>query len=159
MTVAVKKIKKYESDQETSDFHHEMRITMDLMHPNIIHLYGIVDEGSQITIVILLESLLAQQLIIITTLILDVPWLVLQYFPNGDLKKYLIVSFDQYYYYIIADIMYTHFSLQIKQNNEHSVDQLIKYMINVAMGMHYITEKGLVHRVSINNNYCSQCTR
>ena len=46
MTVAVKKIKKYESDQETNDFLHEMRITMDLMHPNIIHLYGIVDEGS-----------------------------------------------------------------------------------------------------------------
>ena len=56
MTVAVKKIKKYESDQETNDFLHEMRITMDLMHPNIIHLYGIVDEGSQVTII---ESLLA----------------------------------------------------------------------------------------------------
>ena len=46
MTVAVKIIKKYESDQETSDFLHEMRITMDLTHPNIIHLYGIVDEGT-----------------------------------------------------------------------------------------------------------------
>ena len=28
------------------------------------------------------------------------------------------------------------------------MDQLIKYMIDVAMGMHYIMERGLVHRVS-----------
>ena len=48
MTVAVKTIKKYESEQETSDFLHEMRITMDLAHPNIIHLYGIVDEGTKL---------------------------------------------------------------------------------------------------------------
>ena len=34
------------------------------------------------------------------------------------------------------------------QKNERSVDQLIKYMIDVAMGMHYLTERGLVHRVS-----------
>ena len=34
------------------------------------------------------------------------------------------------------------------KNNERSVDQLIKYMIDVAMGMHYIMERGLVHRVS-----------
>ena len=25
---------------------------------------------------------------------------------------------------------------------------LVKYMIDIAMGMHYISEKGLVHRVS-----------
>ena len=92
--MAVKKIKKYESDQETNDFLHEMRITMDLMHPNIIHLYGIVDEGSQVTSY--------YRIIISITIIItcnhhtiDVPWLVLQYFPNGDLKKYLIVSCDK----------------------------------------------------------------
>ena len=34
------------------------------------------------------------------------------------------------------------------QNNEHTIEQLIKYMIDVAMGMHYINEHGLVHRVS-----------
>ena len=45
MMVAVKTIKKYESEQETSDFRHEIRNTMDLMHPNIIQLYGIADEG------------------------------------------------------------------------------------------------------------------
>lgn len=45
MTVAVKTIKKYKSEQETSDFLHEMGVMMDLMHPNIIHLYGIVQQG------------------------------------------------------------------------------------------------------------------
>ena len=45
MTVAVKTIKRYKSEQETSDFLHEMGVMMDLMHPNIIHLYGIVEQG------------------------------------------------------------------------------------------------------------------
>ena len=45
MTVAVKTIKKYKSEEETSDFLHEMGVMMDLMHPNIIHLYGIVQQG------------------------------------------------------------------------------------------------------------------
>ena len=26
--------------------------------------------------------------------------------------------------------------------------QLVKYMIDISMGMHYLAEKGLVHRVS-----------
>ena len=34
------------------------------------------------------------------------------------------------------------------QKNERPVKQLVKYMIDVAMGMHYISERGLVHRVS-----------
>ena len=29
------------------------------------------------------------------------------------------------------------------------MDQLVKYMIDVAMGMHYIAEKGLIHRVCV----------
>ena len=45
MKVAVKTIKKYQSEQETSDFLREMGVMMDLMHPNIIHLYGIVQQG------------------------------------------------------------------------------------------------------------------
>ena len=34
------------------------------------------------------------------------------------------------------------------QKNERPVKQLVKYMIDIAMGMHYISERGLVHRVS-----------
>ena len=30
-----------------------------------------------------------------------------------------------------------------------SPESLVKYMVDVAMGMHYIAERGLVHRVSI----------
>lgn len=39
-------------------------------------------------------------------------------------------------------------AVSVSKKNERSVDQLIKYMIDVAMGMHYIMERGLVHRVS-----------
>uniref|UniRef100_A0A1X7TK65 Non-specific protein-tyrosine kinase n=1 Tax=Amphimedon queenslandica TaxID=400682 RepID=A0A1X7TK65_AMPQE len=51
------------------------------------------------------------------------PWLVLEYLPHGDLKHYL-------------------------QNSptKKSPDSLVKYMVDVAMGMHYIAERGLVHR-------------
>lgn len=45
MGVAVKTIKRYKSEQATSDFLHEMGVMMNLMHPNIIHLYGIVQQG------------------------------------------------------------------------------------------------------------------
>ncbi len=34
------------------------------------------------------------------------------------------------------------------QKNPRPVESLVKYMIDVAMGMHYLSEKGLVHRVS-----------
>ena len=39
-------------------------------------------------------------------------------------------------------------SIVSPQKNERPVKQLVKYMIDIAMGMHYISEKGLVHRVS-----------
>ena len=29
------------------------------------------------------------------------------------------------------------------------MDQLVKYMVDIAMGMHYLAEKGLVHRVCV----------
>ena len=45
MIVAVKTIKKYQSEKETSEFLHEMGAMTNLMHPNIIHLYGIVQQG------------------------------------------------------------------------------------------------------------------
>ena len=45
MIVAVKTIKRYESEQETSDFYREMEAMTNLVHPNIIHLYGIVEQG------------------------------------------------------------------------------------------------------------------
>ena len=34
------------------------------------------------------------------------------------------------------------------QNNKRPIKKLLKYMLDVAMGMHYIAGKRLVHRVS-----------
>ena len=45
--VAVKEIKEYKSEQETSDFQHEMSVMKDMIHPNIIHLYGMIKEGQK----------------------------------------------------------------------------------------------------------------
>ena len=45
MTVAVKTVKKYDSVQENSSFLCEMTIMSKLRHPNIIHLYGIVEQS------------------------------------------------------------------------------------------------------------------
>ena len=33
------------------------------------------------------------------------------------------------------------------QTHRRSLKSLMKYMIDVAMGMHYLSERGLVHRV------------
>lgn len=34
------------------------------------------------------------------------------------------------------------------QKNSRDEPQLMKYMIDVAMGMHYLSDKGIIHRVS-----------
>ena len=34
------------------------------------------------------------------------------------------------------------------QKNVRPIQKLVKYMIDVSMGMHYLSERGLVHRVS-----------
>lgn len=51
------------------------------------------------------------------------PWIVLEYLCNGDLKSFL-------------------------SKNKRPLTKLVKYMVDVSMGMHYISERGLVHRVS-----------
>ena len=33
------------------------------------------------------------------------------------------------------------------QHNKRSMSQLVKYMLDIAMGMHYISAKGLIHKV------------
>lgn len=38
------------------------------------------------------------------------------------------------------------------QKNQRPVNQLLQYMIDVAMGMHYLAEKRFVHRVSDTQN-------
>ena len=38
------------------------------------------------------------------------------------------------------------------QMERQPVEFLMKCMTDVAMGMHYLSEKGLIHRVSLNNN-------
>ena len=41
-----------------------------------------------------------------------------------------------------------HVFFSLPQTYSRPVKQLVKYMIDVAMGMHYLAEKGLIHRVS-----------
>ena len=48
--VAVKTIQRYTSEKETQDFMHEMSIMADMMHPNIIRLYGLVSKGKSLSI-------------------------------------------------------------------------------------------------------------
>ena len=37
----------------------------------------------------------------------------------------------------------------ILQKHQRPIEKLVKYMIDVSMGMHYLSERGLVHRVSM----------
>ena len=45
MRVAIKTIQRYTSEKETQNFLQEMSIMADMMHPNIIQLYGLVSEA------------------------------------------------------------------------------------------------------------------
>ncbi|XP_065907466.1 uncharacterized protein [Dysidea avara] len=95
--VAVKKTKEGCSSREKENFLKEIIVMAQFMHPNIVRVFGSVDEGT------------------------PSPWLVLEYLSNGDLKTFL-------------------------KNNNRPVHRLVKYMVDVAMGMHYLSEKGFVHR-------------
>lgn len=44
--VAVKTIRKYESEKEKEDFFKEMNVMSKLMHPNIVRLFGLVKQGT-----------------------------------------------------------------------------------------------------------------
>ena len=44
--VAVKPIKRYDSKKDTEDFLKEMSILSKLVHPNIVHLFGLVEQGT-----------------------------------------------------------------------------------------------------------------
>lgn len=52
----------------------EIAAMANMIHPNIVRLYGIITEESV------------------------TPWLVLEYLPYGDLKSYLSVSYIMYMY-------------------------------------------------------------
>eukprot|EP00731_Ephydatia_muelleri_P032022 Em0023g529a len=95
--VAVKTTKKNSSEKDKADFLKEMMAMSQILHPNIVRLYGLVVEGTKSASI------------------------VLEYLSKGDLKHFLTA-------------------------NPRPIKQLVKYMIDVAMGMHYISEKGLVHR-------------
>jgi serine/threonine protein kinase len=45
-SVAIKTIKKYESKKEKDGFLKEMNIMSKLMHPNIVRLFGLVEQGN-----------------------------------------------------------------------------------------------------------------
>ena len=47
--VAVKTIRRYTSEKETQDFMCEMSTMADMMHPNIIQLYGLITEGQSLS--------------------------------------------------------------------------------------------------------------
>ena len=65
---------------------------------------------------------------------------MLEFLPHGDLKTFLTVSLTVAHVSGIIPITLT-------QKKRQPVNKLIKYMLDIATGMHYISEKGLIHRV------------
>ena len=86
--VAIKVTKKFLSEKAMSDFKNEMSIMSEVCHNNVVRLYGIISEG----VCHALPTLsLSQETRINFTGDLS-PALVMEYSPNGDLKKFLIVK-------------------------------------------------------------------
>ena len=67
---------------------------------------------------------------------------MLEYLPNGDLKTFLTVSYKQTKLYLWDG------KVCPTQKNKREVHNLVKYMLDIATGMHYISERGLLHRVT-----------
>ncbi|KAL5503422.1 hypothetical protein EMCRGX_G010370 [Ephydatia muelleri] len=95
--VAMKSFKNIHNCKHEANFMKEMARLSQLVHPNIVKMYGIVIEGGLF------------------------PAMVMEYLPHSDLKTFL-------------------------SNNPRSTPKLVKYMIDIAMAMNYVSEKGLVHR-------------
>ena len=55
--MAIKEIKRYETKEDRDEFLKEMNVMANLMHPNIIRLFGIVEQG----IMLQLSALYASQ--------------------------------------------------------------------------------------------------
>ena len=85
LPVAIKTIKQYESEKEKENFQKEMIVMSKLIHPNIVRLFGLVQQGTCTLKPINLNSQ--------CHIIIDSPLIVLEYLPNGDLKSFLTVCF------------------------------------------------------------------
>ena len=51
LPVAMKTIKKYESEKERQSFQKEMAVMSKLIHPNIVRLFGLVQQGKLMILV------------------------------------------------------------------------------------------------------------
>lgn len=69
-------------------------------------------------------------------------WIVMEYLPNGDLKTFLSVS-------VRSSIKVRFYFNIFTQCKKPTVSCLLKYMLDISMGMHYLSAKGLVHRVQM----------
>ena len=68
--------------------------------------------------------------------------MVMEYLPHSDLKTFLTVCT-----YIVRSYAPP---MCHPQKNDRPASKLVKYMIDIAMAMNYVSGKGLVHRVSCN---------
>lgn len=85
LEVAIKMVKNLEDEKDRSDFEREQIIMSKMAHPNIVPLYGLIqDEGSYDSYI---NTLTLKNYFIFT----DVPSIILEYLPNGDLKSFLRV--------------------------------------------------------------------
>ena len=82
--MAVKTIKKYELEKERAEFLHEQAIMSQLAHPNVVRLYGLVQQG--------MYKARGNAATLMSFSYSESPWIVLEFLPNGDLKNFLIVS-------------------------------------------------------------------
>lgn len=90
LPVAIKTIKQYESEKEKNSFQKEMTIMSKLIHPNIVHLFGLVQQGNNKVLNACMHQILID---LFLYLHVEPPLIVLEYLPHGDLKNFLTVGY------------------------------------------------------------------
>lgn len=144
-TVAIKIVKRYSSQKVMDEFEKEMSIMSQICHNNIVRLYGIITEG---IIYGMIDVRIQPSILYI--LYRSV------FSSNGDGVPTLWkpqVFFKRSMYAILwnyNDLLYIPY--YSKQRERQPNEFLMKCMNDVAMGMHYLCQSGLIHRVSSQYN-------
>lgn len=111
--MAIKTAKKHTPG---SDFQQEMAIMSTLSHQNIVHFYGLVEQGTYYHYAAC-KIKFKYNNVYACTIVAEQSWIVLEFLTHGDLKTFLTVSLTvapSYCVKIIDNIMH---------NNNHTLTE------------------------------------
>ena len=148
--VAVKTLKESATKTDRVKFLQEAAIMGQFRHPSVIQLYGVVARGKTVSSMFYMNDIELKGLLQLM--------LVIELASKGDLRHLLhsvrpeyVLICDKYYY--LKRQLYSPGQLVASD----TVQQLLKYSQQTALGMNYLSGKGFVHRDLAARNILVSC--